>query len=73
MAIAGRGDGAAVGKNNVRIACFTNQDPSKKGPGGAAIALGKPLIPQKYLSCETSGIEVDVRSGSNDPVVFELK
>ena len=76
MVTSGRGDGAAVGKNKVRIACFTSQDPSKKGPGGASlagIALGDPLIPQKYLSCETSGLEVEVQSGSNDPVVFELK
>lgn len=76
MVTSGRCNGAVVGKNKVRIACFTNQDPSKKGPGGASlaggIALGAPLIPQKYLSCETSGFEVDVRSGSNDAVVFEL-
>ena len=73
MVTSDRGDGAAVGKNKVRIACFTNQDPSKKGAGPAGIALGKPLIPQKYLSPETSGIEVEVQSGSNDPVVFELE
>jgi hypothetical protein len=77
MVTSGRGGGATVGKNKVRIACYTNQDPSKRGPGGAGLAggitLGAPLIPQKYLSCETSGFEVEVRSGSNDPVVFELK
>ncbi len=77
MVTSGRGNGATVGKNKVRIACFTNQAPSKKGPGGSSlaggIALGPPLIPQKYLSYETSGFEVEVRSGSNEPVVFELK
>jgi hypothetical protein len=75
MVTSGRGDGAAVGKNKVRIACYTNQDPAKKGPGGAGLAgitPGEPLIPQKYLSCETSGVEVEVRSGANDPVVLEL-
>jgi predicted small lipoprotein YifL len=76
MVMTGRGDGAVVGKNKIRIACFTNQDPSKKGPGGTSlaggIALGAPLIPRKYLSYETSGLEVEVRSGTNDPVVLEL-
>ena len=73
MVTSGRGDGAVVGKNKVRITCFTNQDPSRKGPGGAGIALGKPLIPKKYASEETSGIEVEVQSGANDPIVFELQ
>ena len=75
MVTSGRGNGAAVGKNKVRFACDASHDPSKKAPGGAGlvISLGNPLIPQKYMSCETSGFEVVVQSGFNDPVVFELK
>lgn len=76
MVTIGRGDGATIGKNKVRVACYTLQDPTTKEKGGAGLAgitLGDPLIPQKYLSCETSGFEVEVRSGSNDPVVLELK
>ena len=71
MATSGRGDGAVVGKNEVRITCFSSQDPSNEGPAG--LALGKALIPQKYMSYQTSGFVVEVQSGSNDPIVFELK
>lgn len=77
MATRGQGDGAAVGKNKVRICCFEfHQARSNERGGGsttAAIGLGKALIPREYMSYETSGIVVEVRSGANDPVVLELK
>lgn len=78
MTTRGEGNGCPVGKNAVRIACFAEQDPAAKpgelkvGPGFGEPSLGKPLIPRKYLSCETSGITVEVRSGANEPLVFSL-
>ena len=70
MTTRGQGDGAAVGKNRVRVVCFESQDPSSKLFGSEA--LGRPLIPQKYSSWETSGIEIEVQSGTNEPVTLEL-
>lgn len=75
MVTPGEGDGAAVGINKVRIRCFENQDPAKKieDPAGVGIILGKPLIPKKYSSQETSGIVVEVKAEGNEPVVLDLK
>jgi hypothetical protein len=73
MATRGEGDGASVGKNRVRVSCFESQSPSYKpanGPG--ELSLGKSLIPQKYSSYETSGITVEVRSGTNEPFIINL-
>ena len=36
------------------------------------VVMGKSLIPQKYLSSETSGITVDVKPGNNEPIIFGL-
>lgn len=77
MTTRGEGDGVAVGKNMVRIVCLEGQDPAKnsaaqkKGSRGEA-GLGRTLIPEKYSSCDTSGLVVDVRPGVNEPVVLEL-
>lgn len=75
MSTPGEGDGAAVGVNMVRISCFENQDPAKKNNGGGEMGtlLGRPLIPKKYLSQDTSGLTIEIKSGNNDPVIFELK
>ena len=78
MITRGEGDGASVGKNQVRIGCFDTQSPSYKSPGSASglvteASLGKALIPRKYLSYETSGITVEVRSGVNEPFILNLK
>ena len=73
MVTNGEGDGAAVGKNRVRIACYEIQDPAKKKlAGGGEVPLGKSLIPARYSSLDTSGIVVDVHSGANEPVVLNL-
>ena len=64
----GQGDGAAVGKNQVCVGCFEKPAGDVEG-----LALGKALIPRKYLSYATSGIVVEVRSGANDSVVLDLK
>ena len=69
----GEGDGAAVGLNKVRITCFESQDPRvQQGGEMGGGYLGKSLIPNKYKNYATSGITVEVKSGSNDPVIIEL-
>jgi hypothetical protein len=70
MVTANEGKGAVVGKNGVRVNCF--EKPAGSKPGGER-ALGKSLIPEKYSSCATSGITVDVKPGTNEPVILELK
>lgn len=72
MATRGEGEGAAVGENQVRIVCCQGQDPVRTAAGQSESLLGKPLIPPKYLSCDTSGIVVNVRRGANEPVLLEL-
>ena len=68
----GEGEGAAVGKRRVRIACFEGQDPARQTNPNTPISLGRLLIPEKYTSFETSGIVIDVRPGKNEPVVLNL-
>lgn len=68
----GEGDGAAVGVNRVRIACFEAQDPAKAASDVATDALGRLLIPAKYLSFQSSGISVEVQPNTNEPVLLEL-
>lgn len=79
MTTRGEGDGAPVGKCKVRFVCFANQDPAAKpptssddGPPSETLPMGPPLIPEKYLSCATSGITVEVEPGENEPLTFDL-
>jgi hypothetical protein len=79
MTTRGEGDGVPIGKNRIRIACFEGQRPqaakSTAPNAGAARSegsLGKSLIPQKYCSCETSGLVIDIKLGENKPVLLEL-
>lgn len=67
----GEGDGAAVGKNQIRIACYEGQDPSHEFVPGQP-TLGRLLIPARYLLCETSGLTTTVQPGANEPLVLEL-
>lgn len=66
----GEGNGATVGKNRIRITCYEQNQKAAKGQGD--FIYGKPLIPKKYLSCQTSGLEVDVRPGANEPIILNL-
>ena len=78
MKTRGEGEGVPVGKSKVRFVCFAGQDPSVKPDApsrpvhGETVVMGKSLIPQKYLSSETSGITVDVKPGNNEPIIFGL-
>ncbi len=66
------GDGATVGINRVRVTCYESQDRSTPSGNESKSALGKLLIPKKYTSIQTSGIEVEVIDGDNPEVVIEL-
>lgn len=75
MATTGEGNGVVAGKHKISISCFEQQNPNAlKGKTGVQneAGLGKPLIPQKYLTANTSGICIDVRPDDNKPVVLQL-
>ncbi len=67
------GAGVPVGKCQVRIVCYENQNPElpPRQPN-TRFTLGKSLIPKKYTSCQTSGITVEVRPDKNEPLMLNL-
>ncbi len=68
----GNEDGAVLGTHKVAFSCFDSQRPDAPPPDpNAEPGLGKPLIPQKYLSAETSGLTAEVKS-RNEPFEFVL-
>jgi hypothetical protein len=66
------GDGAVLGNHRVQIACYETQRPGAKAQTDVEPGLGKPLIPPKYLRCDTSGLQVEVKE-HNEPIAFELR
>ncbi|MGL4514996.1 MAG: hypothetical protein ACRCT8_18075 [Lacipirellulaceae bacterium] len=68
----GKADGAAVGKHQVRVSCYTSQDPSLKDKSFGD-SLGDLLIPAKYNSFSQSGIEVSILAQGNAPFVLRLE
>jgi hypothetical protein len=71
MTTPGEGDGAAVGKNLVYIISRGGENASKESLRDA-LPTGRSLVPEKYFSCDPSGLTVDVQPGVNQPVVFNL-
>ncbi len=68
----GNEDGAVVGAHKVAFSCFDSQSPDAPPPDPSKEpGLGKPLIPRKYLSAETSGLTAEVKS-RNEPFEFIL-
>lgn len=63
------GDGAVVGKHQVRVTCYEGQHASARSRPDAEPALGKLLIPERYSSIATSGIEVEVEPGMPEVVI----
>jgi hypothetical protein len=61
-------DGALIGKHRVAIVARGPGKPEADAgtglPGGALLP-GDPLIPEKYFSAETSGLEKEVVAGGN--------
>ena len=66
------GDGARIGKNEVRVTCFEGQRPAVNHGEGEP-ALGKSLIPMKYTSFAHSGLTYVVQPSGHPDVVLELK
>jgi hypothetical protein len=59
----GTSDGAVLGKHKVTITALADMGellPEAQDP------TPPPLVPDKYLSHETSGLEVEVKSGTNE-------
>jgi hypothetical protein len=65
-------DGALVGKHQIRVVCYSAQDPAKRGAGPIGDSLGTLLIPERYTSLGASGLSFEVKPGENEPVKLEL-
>jgi hypothetical protein len=61
--------GLSAGKYKVSVSVF-DQPPVK--PGERSMVEAKLVTPEKYVSAETSGLEYDVKPGSNT-IYIELK
>ncbi|MDZ7616914.1 MAG: hypothetical protein U1E05_07920 [Patescibacteria group bacterium] len=68
----GEATGTVVGTRRVRIACYEGQNPTRRSGSDGPAELGRSLIPERYTSFETSGLAVEVRPGTNEPVVLNL-
>ena len=65
------GDGARIGKNEIRVTCFEGQRPdARRGEGEPS--LGRSLIPLKYTMFAHSGLTHVVQPGGHTDVVLEL-
>lgn len=70
LATPGQGAGGVVGHNRIRVTSFEGQAPTAAAAGDAP--LGKSLIPERYTSYTTSGLEVEIQQGNNEPIIIEL-
>lgn len=66
----GEGAGGVVGRNRIRVTSFEGQAPTAAATGDAP--LGKSLIPERYTSYTTSGLEVEIQQSNNEPIIIEL-
>lgn len=67
------GDGATIGKNQVRVTCFPSQQPAGEASASQGeLATGGSFIPPKYNDFSTSGLVVEVQATKNDGVIIEL-
>lgn len=65
-------DGAIVGRHKVRVVAYSSQDPDNPREEISGDALGDLLIPSRYASFATSGIEVSVLESGNAPFILKL-
>lgn len=66
-------DGATVGRHRVRVVAYSSQDPSNPDANPDSDALGVLLIPEKYASFTSSGLEVSVLAQGNSPFILKLE
>lgn len=71
LTVIGEGSGAVKGRNRVLVTCYEGQRQAEVTSGIEA-TLGKPLIPARYTSYETSGIVIDIEPGMRLPLVLDL-
>jgi hypothetical protein len=75
----GKGDGAPIGTCKVAISLTGPPPPLPPHIAAAAAAAetmqmpGKPLIPKKYFSPDTSGLKVEVLKGKDNVFDFDLE
>jgi hypothetical protein len=69
--VIGEGSGAVKGRNRVLVTCYEGQRQAEV-TSGVEMALGKPLIPERYMSYETSGIVIDIEPGMTLPIELNL-
>lgn len=68
-----KGDGATVGRQKVRINCYSSQSPVEKAkPVVGERSIGTLLIPRDYTSFDTSDLTAEVLSDGNEPFEFRL-
>ncbi len=72
LATYSKSDGAIVGRHKVRVVSYTSQDPNNPSKDSSGDALGDLLIPSRYASFATSGIEVSILESGNAPFIFKL-
>ena len=67
-------DGAPPGPYKVGITSYTSQSPANKAkqkPGDSS--LGYRITPEKYASCDQSGLTAEVPAEGTNSLMFELK
>ncbi len=68
------GDGATIGRHRIRVTCFESQSPDALEESlEKEMGLGRNLIPDKYLSIDTSGLSFEVQETGHDDVLIELQ
>lgn len=65
-------EGATIGLNRIRVACYPAQRPAAEDRGGSEGSLGKSLIPEHYNSFSSSDLSVEVLPIENPPLKIEL-
>ena len=68
----GHGPGAIVGRRRVRITSYESDAPGAEAAMEEEAATGRMLIPARYGEYATSGLEVEIHPGRNEPIIFEL-
>jgi hypothetical protein len=53
------------GNNQVAISCFAPDAPSPNSQARPGPPIGKSLIPERYMSCNTSGLTFEVKPDTN--------